>query len=104
MGNVATNRLFETDDIIVWEMVLEPGESTGLHTHEHDFMFYVTQGSVLEISDKDGRSIIEDDVEAGRTMQFEVQGEYIELVGPEPARIPRTHQARISVSSSIVKC
>ena len=33
MSDVGTARLFENDRVIVWEMLLEPGESAGPHRH-----------------------------------------------------------------------
>jgi beta-alanine degradation protein BauB len=42
---IATKKIFENDKIAVWDMVLAPGESTGLHTHQHDYMFFVIEGS-----------------------------------------------------------
>jgi hypothetical protein len=49
-GQVGTRVLLETDEIRVWEMVLEPGESSGLHHHQHDYVFvYTTDDNVLEV-------------------------------------------------------
>jgi hypothetical protein len=49
-GQVGTRVLLETDEIRVWEMVLEPGESSGLHHHVHDYVFvYTTDDNVLEV-------------------------------------------------------
>ena len=47
MADVATTKLFENDRVIVWEMVLEPGESTGVHTHQRDYFFHVLEGSTV---------------------------------------------------------
>lgn len=41
MSGVGTKKVFENDRVIVWEMTLEPGDSTGQHTHEHDYFFRV---------------------------------------------------------------
>ena len=35
-GDVGTTKLFENDDIRVWELRLEPGERSDLHQHRHD--------------------------------------------------------------------
>jgi hypothetical protein len=49
-GRVGTRVLLESDEIRVWEMVLEPGESSGLHRHLHDYVFvYTTDDNVLEV-------------------------------------------------------
>jgi len=34
MADIATTKIFENDKIAVWEMVLEPGESTGVQLGE----------------------------------------------------------------------
>ena len=31
MADVGTTKLFENEKVVVWEMVLEPGEKTGVH-------------------------------------------------------------------------
>jgi beta-alanine degradation protein BauB len=49
-SRVGTRVLLETDEIRVWEMVLEPGESSGLHRHVNDYVFvYTTDDNVLEV-------------------------------------------------------
>ena len=54
MADVATKKLLENDRMIVWELVLEPGESTGIHTHEYDYMVHVIEGSTLRATDAEG--------------------------------------------------
>lgn len=93
MADVATNKLYESKSIIVWEMLLEPNESTGIHTHHHNFIFYVIQGSTLEIKDKSGNLLLVDEVEDGRIMEFNIEHENIALVSDPNEKIPRTHQA-----------
>jgi hypothetical protein len=47
---VGTSLLFESERVRVWELVLEPGESSGVHTHVHDYVFvYVTPDNRLEV-------------------------------------------------------
>ncbi len=91
MADIATKKIFENDKIAVWEMVLEPGESTGVHTHSHDYVFYVIEGSTGELTDKDGIVLGNLDLKAGSTMSFRLEGE--ELVAGE-LRVPATHSAR----------
>jgi len=50
MADVGTKLLFENDRVRVWEVVMEPGESLGSHTHEHDYLFYPTEGSTIEVT------------------------------------------------------
>lgn len=44
LGDVGTKKLFENDDVIVWEMRLAPGERTGLHLHTHDYALIQLSG------------------------------------------------------------
>ena len=54
MAAVATTKLMENDKVIVWELTLEPGESTGVHTHELDYIVHVVEGATLRATDGDG--------------------------------------------------
>ncbi len=91
MADIATKKIFENDKIAVWEMVLEPGESTGVHTHSHDYVFYVIEGSTGEVTDKDGNVLGNLELKAGDTMFFRLEGE--EVVAGE-LRVPAIHSAR----------
>ncbi len=57
MGEVGTTKVFENDKIIVWEFTLEPGETTPVHTHKHDYIFYVLDGAPLEVFDADDQAL-----------------------------------------------
>src|SRR6185436_18481410 len=92
VAEVATTKLFENDKIIVWEMVLEPGESSGLHTHSHSYLFHVVEGSTGEVTDKNGKHCGTLTMEPGFTMFLQLKGD--ELVASEEFRIPITHSAR----------
>lgn len=80
MADIATKKLHENDKAIVWELKLQPGESTGVHTHKHDYLFHVLSGSTLETLDKNGKSLGVFEAEAGRTYNFTIDG--AELVFP----------------------
>ncbi len=54
MAEVGTKVIFEDDEIKVWNLVLDPGEALGTHTHGHDYFYYVVEGSELEIHREDG--------------------------------------------------
>jgi len=73
MADVATRKLLENDKLIVWELVLEPGESTGVHRHELDYMVHVIEGSTLLATDGDGGNATEVPLEAGATFYFSVR-------------------------------
>ena len=91
MSEIASKKIFENDKIAVWELVLEPGESTGIHTHPHDYMFYVIEGSTSEITDKNGNFLSKLEMTAGDTMFIRLEGQ--ELVAGN-LRLPATHSAR----------
>lgn len=41
LGPIGDRVLFEDEQIRVWEMVLEPGERSPMHHHEHDYIVVV---------------------------------------------------------------
>ena len=92
MAEIATKKLYENEKIVVWEMVLEPGESSGLHTHSHSYLFHVLEGSTGEVTDKNGKPCGTLTMESGFTMYLRLQGQ--ELVALDDFRIPVTHSAR----------
>ena len=56
-GNIGTALLFENEALRVWEMVLEPGESSQLHRHDSDYVFvYVTPDNRLVAHLQNGES------------------------------------------------
>ena len=91
MAEVATIRLYENDKVIVWEMVLEPGESTGFHTHRHTYFFHAIECSTMEVTNKDERVVATHNLASDSVKYFDLEGD--ELVGEE-TRIPATHAAR----------
>ena len=38
---VGTRLLFENERVRVWDLQLAPGESTGVHRHERDYLYVV---------------------------------------------------------------
>jgi oxalate decarboxylase/phosphoglucose isomerase-like protein (cupin superfamily) len=91
MADIATKKIFENDKFAAWEMVLEPGQSSGLHTHSHSYVFYVLEGATCEVIDKEGKSCGALTMEPGFTMFFNLENQ--ELVAGD-FRIPLTHSAR----------
>ncbi len=91
MTEVATTKLLENDKVIVWEMVLEPGESTGVHTHEHGYVIQVIEGSTLRATGENGENPIDLNLATDETYWVDVKdGEVI--LGD--ARAPATHDAK----------
>ena len=91
MSGVGTNKVFENDKVIVWEMTLEPGESTGVHVHEHEYFFQVVSGSTLETISSDGESLGAFEFADGSTHYLTLDGD--ELVYGD-VRVPAKHEAR----------
>src|SRR5881396_3539825 len=57
LGNVATRLLFENERVKVWEMGLEPGESSDLHRHTLDYLLYILEGASIDADRPDGESL-----------------------------------------------
>lgn len=57
MGEVGTTKVYENEKIIVWEFTLEPGEETPLHEHKHDYIFYIQNGSKLQVFGEEGNDL-----------------------------------------------
>jgi hypothetical protein len=47
LGGVGTRVLFEDDNVKIWELVLEPGEHSDLHHHEHDYYLVIFSGDLV---------------------------------------------------------
>ena len=91
MADVATTKILENDKIVVWEMTLEPGESTGVHTHTCSYMLYVIEGSSVDTLDTAGNSLGVVEAEPGHTVYFDLVGDEL-LLGER--RFPATHNAK----------
>ena len=55
LGDVATKVLFENDRVRVWEMVLEPGQSSDWHRHDHPYLLCIVEGDTVDALGDDGR-------------------------------------------------
>jgi quercetin dioxygenase-like cupin family protein len=56
LGDVATRVLFENERVKVWEMLLEPGESSDPHRHTMDYLLCVIEGESVDADRPDGTS------------------------------------------------
>tara|TARA_A100001037_G_scaffold161981_1_gene145720 strand:+ start:181 stop:468 length:288 start_codon:yes stop_codon:yes gene_type:complete len=54
MADVGTKVIFEDDEVKVWNLIIDPGEASGMHTHGHNYFYYVVEGTTLEIHRDDG--------------------------------------------------
>ena len=91
MADVATRKLLENEKVAVWEMVLEPGESTGVHTHEHSYIIQVLESSTLEATDAEGNSAGLLELNEGETYWVPVENGEVVL---GDLRAPATHNAK----------
>lgn len=80
MAGVGSQRLFENDQVVVWDFILEPGEASPIHTHEHDYMYCVIEGSQLVLSDAVGAVLGEFAVATGAVFELKLDGETIKIV------------------------
>ena len=46
-GGVGGRVIFEDDRVRMWELVLEPGEASALHEHEHDYYLVIMEGDYV---------------------------------------------------------
>ena len=88
---IASKVVFNDTEKTVWEMILEPGEEFAFHTHIHDYLFYVIEGSTIEALDSNGDLTATIIANAGEVLSFKVDGEF--LVSQQ-VTIPRSHGVR----------
>ena len=54
LGDVATRLLFENERVKVWEMLLEPGESSARHEHTRDYVLCIVEGESVDADTERG--------------------------------------------------
>ena len=57
LGDVANRFLFENDRVKVWEMILEPGESSDPHHHTMEYLLCILEGESIDADRADGSTI-----------------------------------------------
>lgn len=88
-NDVGTRLLFENDRVRVWDLQLQPGESTGLHRHTTDFLYIVLGDGQLQTAYADGSHDPPRTMQDGDVRFRNVEGESIHEavnVGTEPWR------------------
>ncbi len=91
---VGTRKVFEDENLIIWEFELEPGATTPCHTHRLDYVFYVLDGTRLEVFDANDQPLGGFDALAGASFAFHcTKGELISS-DDKGLRVPATHSAR----------
>jgi quercetin dioxygenase-like cupin family protein len=54
LADVGTRLLFENDRVRVWDLCLPPGEASGVHRHQDDYLYIVIGDGQLQRRDADG--------------------------------------------------
>ncbi len=75
--DVGTKLLFENDQVRVWDLRLEPGESTGLHRHESDYLYVVIGDGELQGRDANGHVRPAEKMKDGDVRYRKIDGEDI---------------------------
>ena len=70
------------------------GRETPVHTHQHDYTFYVLDGAPLDVFDANGESLGQFDAHAGAVFDFVVEGDELVSADDKALRVPATHKAR----------
>ncbi|MDQ7976386.1 hypothetical protein QYH69_03910 [Paraburkholderia sp. SARCC-3016] len=96
MAGVGTEKVFENDKIIVWDLVLDPGQETPVHTHMHSYMWYAIEGAPLRIFDEHGSDLGIFEVSTGGVYSLLCENGYLEILSNagKGMRVPATHKAR----------
>jgi hypothetical protein len=47
IGNVGGRIIFEDERVRMWELILEPGEASDLHRHDHDYYLIISEGDYV---------------------------------------------------------
>ncbi len=47
IGGVGGRILLEDENVRIWELILEPGEASDLHKHEHDYYLVIFEGDYV---------------------------------------------------------
>ena len=54
LGDIASQVLFENDKVKIWNLIVEPGESSDWHHHPRDYVTVVVEGAGLTVEFDDG--------------------------------------------------
>ena len=96
MAGVGSEKIFENDKVIVWNFVLEPGQETPMHTHDHSYMWYAIEGAPLQVFDEHGNDLGTLEAPTGTVYSLALDNGFLEVLS-EPGkgiRVPAKHKAR----------
>ncbi len=95
-NKVGSQVVFENDKVRVWDFVLQPGEETPMHRHDHSYIWYAIAGGQLQAEDPEGNDLGVFDVPTGAVFNIKRDGDRLEVVsGSGPSMLfPATHKAK----------
>lgn len=76
-SDVGTKLLFENDRVRVWDLCLEPGQSSGLHRHTDDYFYVVIGDGTLQGADAAGNKKNAHTMQDGEVHFNELDGEAV---------------------------
>ena len=54
LGEIATRVIYENDRVRIWNLIVEPGESSDWHLHGNDYITICIEGEGLWLEEGDG--------------------------------------------------
>ena len=86
----------ETNKFRLWEMTLDPNQSSELHTHSKEYSIYVQNGSIVEVYDVDDKLVGVLDAKTGTQIDFLLDKKKKKFVSKQNSSIaiPLTHKAK----------
>ncbi len=54
LGDIASKVLFENDHVKIWNLIVDPGQSSDWHLHGRDYVTIVVEGGGLTVEFEDG--------------------------------------------------
>jgi hypothetical protein len=86
--------ILENERVALWEFVLEPGARTPCHTHHGDYVFYVLEGSTLEVFGEHAEFLFAFEAGTGEAFAFACENGQLVSTDGGGLRAPATHSAR----------
>ena len=56
LGDIASVLLFENQRVKIWNLIVEPGQTSAWHLHERDYVTIVVEGGGLDVEYEDDTS------------------------------------------------
>lgn len=94
MSGVGNKIIFENNEIKIWEFKIEPEEESPLHTHDMEYMFYVLEGSTLQIFDGNKKDLGNSILHSGDLIHYDIHDSELILRTNPSRKIPATHSAK----------